>query len=115
MCDCRKQPGVENNHNQDERILMARYVSLLRFTPQGVRGLKQSAARARAFCKSAAKAGVKVEAQLWTAGDYDGVLILSAANETKVLGVIAKLAALGNVSTYTLQAFDAKAFSDIVR
>ena len=94
---------------------MARYVTLIRFTPQGVKNLKQSPARATAFCKAAAKVGVKVEAQLWTTGDYDGILILNAANETKVLGLIAKLAAQGNVSTQTLRAFDAKEFAAIVR
>lgn len=93
---------------------MARYVCLLRFTPQGVKNLKQSPARAAAFCKVAAKAGVKVEAQLWTAGKYDGILILNAASETKALGVVAKLASQGNVSTHTLQAFDAKEFAAIV-
>ena len=93
---------------------MARYVSLLRFTPQGVRSLKNSTARAAAFCKRVAKAGVKVEAQLWTTGAYEGILILSAANETNVLNAIAKLVASGNVTTQTLQAFDAKEFAAIV-
>jgi len=93
---------------------MARYISLLRFTPQGVRNLKQSPSRAKAFCKAAKKAGVKVEAQLWATGKYDGILVLNAASETKVLGVIARLAAQGNVSTQSLQAFDAKEFAVIV-
>jgi uncharacterized protein with GYD domain len=93
---------------------MARYVSLLKFTSQGIRSLKGSSARAAAFCKAAEKAGVKVEAQLWTAGEYDGILILSADDETKVLATIAKLAALGNVQTQTLQAFDSTQFAAIV-
>jgi len=93
---------------------MARYVSLLKFTQQGVRSLKRSSARAAAFRKAAEKAGVKVEAQLWTAGEYDGILILSAGDETKVLAVIAKLAALGNVQTQTMQAYDSKQFAAIV-
>jgi uncharacterized protein with GYD domain len=93
---------------------MARYVSLLKFTQQGVRSLKESSARAAAFCKAAEKAGVKVEAQLWTAGEYDGILILSADEETKVLAIIAKLAALGNVQTQTLQAYDSTQFAAIV-
>jgi uncharacterized protein with GYD domain len=93
---------------------MARYVTLIRFTPQGVRNLKQSPARATAFCKAAEKAGVKVEAQLWTAGAYDGILILHAVNETKILGLIAKLAAQGNVSTQSLPAFDAKEFAALL-
>ena len=93
---------------------MPRYVSLLRFTPQGVKNLKQSPARAAAFRKTVEKAGIKVEAQLWTTGKYDGILILNAASETKVLGVIARLAAQGNVSTQTMQAFDAQEFAAIV-
>ena len=93
---------------------MARYVSLLKFTQQGIRSLKKSSVRAAAFCKAAGKAGVKVEAQLWTAGEYDGILILSADDETKVLATIAKLAGLGNVQTQTLQAFDSTQFAAIV-
>ena len=58
---------------------MARYVSLIRFTDQGARALKKSAARALGFRKAAKKAGITVEAQLWTAGSCDGVLILSGS------------------------------------
>jgi len=93
---------------------MARYVSLLKFTHQGVRSLKQSSARAAAFCKAAEKAGVKVEAQLWTVGQYDGILILSAEDETKVLATIAKLGALGNIHTHTMPAYDSAQFATIV-
>ena len=93
---------------------MARYVSLLRFTPQGVKNLKQSPTRATAFCRVAEKAGVQVETQLWTTGAYDGILILNAASEVKALKAIARLAATGNVTTETLQAFDGKEFATIV-
>jgi uncharacterized protein with GYD domain len=93
---------------------MARYVSLLRFTPQGVKHLKQSPARAAAFGQAAEKAGVQVEMQLWTTGAYDGILILNAASEVKALNAIARLVATGNVSTETLQAFDAKEFAAMV-
>ena len=93
---------------------MARYVSLLKFTQQGVRSLQESSVRAAAFRQAAEKAGVKVEAQLWTAGEYDGIIILSADDENKALAIIAKLAALGNVQTQTLQAFDSTQFAAIV-
>jgi uncharacterized protein with GYD domain len=92
---------------------MARYVSLLRFTDQGARALKKSANRASVFRKAAEKAGITVEAQLWTAGSCDGLLILSG-DEKKVLRCLAGLATLGNVRTETLQAFDAKEFKAIV-
>jgi len=92
---------------------MARYVSLIRFTDQGARALKKSATRASGFRKAAEKSGLTVEAQLWTAGACDGVLILSG-EEKKILRCLAQLAALGNVRTETLQAFDAKEFESIV-
>ena len=91
---------------------MARYVSLIRFTDQGVRALKKSAARALGFRKAAERAGIAVEAQLWTAGSRDGVLILSG-DERKILRCLAQLAALGNVRTETMRAFDAKEFRGI--
>ncbi len=91
---------------------MARYVTLIRFTDQGARRLKQSPARALAFRKAAEKAGVTVEAQLWTVGFCDGVLILNG-DERKILRSLTQLAALGNVRTETLQAFDTKEFKAI--
>jgi len=93
---------------------MARYISLLRFTPQGAKSLKSSPARAAAFRKAAEKSGVRIEAQLWTTGAYDGILIVSAASETKALNAIARLVAAGNVTTHSLQAFDAEEFAAIV-
>lgn len=91
---------------------MARYVSLLRFTDQGARAMKKSVTRALHFRKAAAKDGVTVEAQLWTAGSRDGVLILSG-DEKKIFRCLDRLVALGNVRTETLRAFDAGEFKGI--
>jgi uncharacterized protein with GYD domain len=91
---------------------MARYVTLIRFTDQGARAIRKSTARALAFKKAAEKAGIGVEALLWTVGTCDGVLILSG-DEKKVLRYLTQLAALGNVRTETMQAFDAAEFKAI--
>lgn len=93
---------------------MARYIALLQFTQQGATQIKKSTARAHAFDKIAERAGVKVEGQYWTMGRYDGVLILSASDETKVLHMLTSLAELGNVRTQTMQAFLDKEFDEIV-
>ncbi len=93
---------------------MARYICLLRFTEQGAKNIKKSTARAHTFDALAAKAGVKVEGQYWTMGEYDGVLIVSADSEEKVLHLLSLLAALGNVRTNTMQAFVDKEFDAIV-
>jgi uncharacterized protein with GYD domain len=93
---------------------MTKYITLIRFTEKGAQGIKQSPARADAFSKTAVKAGVKVEGLYWTAGAYDGVLILSADQGQKVLRCLSELVAQGNVRTETLQAFDASEFGAIV-
>lgn len=93
---------------------MARYIALLQFTQQGATQIKKSTARAHAFDKIAERAGVKVEGQYWTMGRYDGVLILSASDETKVLHMLTSLAELGNVRTQTMQAFLDKEFDEII-
>jgi len=93
---------------------MARYIALLKFTEQGSKNLRKSTARAHAFDRLAARAGVKVEGQYWTMGRFDGVLILSASDETKVLQMLTALAALGNVRTQTMQAFVDTEFDEIV-
>ena len=93
---------------------MARYIALLKFTEQGAKNITKSTARAHAFDKLAARAGVKVEGQYWTMGRFDGVLILGASDETKVLHMLTSLAALGNVRTQTMQAFVDTEFDEIV-
>jgi uncharacterized protein with GYD domain len=94
---------------------MTRYLTLLRFTEQGARNMKDSASRALAFADEAAKAGVKVEGQYWTVGAYDGALVLSADDESKILRVLTALASKGNVRTETLRAFDEREFAALTK
>jgi uncharacterized protein with GYD domain len=102
---------TETNHQEEHT--MARYITLIRFTDQGARAIQKSAARAAGFRKVAEKAGITVEAQYWTAGAYDGVLILSSDSEQKVLNCLAALRAAGNVRPESMQAFDAREFGAI--
>lgn len=94
---------------------MARYLSLLKFTEKGARTIGKSTARAAAFRNAATKAGARIEAQFWTSGPYDGVIIISADDEHKALRCLAALSSAGNVRTETLQALDAKEFAAISR
>lgn len=92
---------------------MARYITLIRFTDQGVKHLKKSTARAQTFERLAVRVGVTVEAQYWTSGSCDGVLILSGA-EKDIMRALTGLAALGNVRTDTLRAYDATEFAALI-
>ncbi len=90
---------------------MPRYVSLLRFTEKGAREIKNSTPRALDFDKAAEKAGVRVEAQYWMFGAYDGLLILSADTAEAALHCLTELSAAGNIRTETMRAFDVKEFA----
>lgn len=102
-------------HITNHITIMARYITLLKFTEKGSTNIKESTARAHAFDALAEKAGVTVEGQYWTMGRCDGVLILSAANEHKILHLLTELASFGNVRTETMQAFTDKEFDAILK
>lgn len=93
---------------------MARYITLLKFTEKGSSNIKESTTRAHVFDALAEKAGVTVEGQYWTMGRCDGVLILKADDETKMLHLLTELASMGNVRTETMQAFTDKEFDAII-
>ena len=63
---------------------MAMYVSLLQFTEQGIRSVKDTTKRAAAATAEAEKMGLKVRDSFWTLGAYDVVLLLEAADDQSV-------------------------------
>lgn len=84
---------------------MAIYISLNTLTDQGVRGIKDTTARADSFRDAAKKLGVTVKEIYWTLGGYDAVCILDAPDDSSVASLQASLAAAGNMRTLTLRAF----------
>ena len=63
---------------------MAKYVSLLQFTDQGIRNVKDSVKRAAAATAEAEKMGAKVTDAFWTMGAYDVVLLLDSPDDETV-------------------------------
>lgn len=93
---------------------MVRYVSLLHFTEKGSAAIKDSTQRAESFNLALAGTGVQIVGQYWTMGRYDGVLILEAESEKKILHYLAELSATGAVRPETMRAYDADEFDEIV-
>jgi uncharacterized protein with GYD domain len=81
------------------------YVSLLQFTEQGIRNVKDTIKRSAAATAEAEKMGLKVTDAFWTMGAYDVVLLLDAPNEAAMTAFTLKLGSLGNVKTQTMRAF----------
>jgi len=93
---------------------MSTYFTLINFTQQGLQNIHESRHRATAFKAAAKKAGIKVTHTFWTLGGYDGVIMFEAKSDAAATGLILSLAALGNVNTKTLRAYDAAEFAKIM-
>ena len=93
---------------------MAMYVSLLQFTEQGIRSVKDTTKRAAGATAEAEKMGLKVRDAFWTLGPYDVVLLLEAPDEQSVTAFTLKLGSLGNVKTQTMRAFGSEEMEGIL-
>jgi uncharacterized protein with GYD domain len=81
------------------------YISLVHLTDQGIRDVKHTTERAKAFVDMAAKAGVKVRDLYWTQGTCDLVTITEAADEETATALLLAVGALGNIRTETMRAY----------
>ncbi len=93
---------------------MAVYVTLYNFTDQGMRAIKQSPERLKAGIQSAQAAGMKVLSAYYTQGPYDLVIISEAGNEDAAAAFALSTAALGNVRSTTMRAWDADGFTKLL-
>ena len=93
---------------------MVTFITNIKFTQQGVKGIDESTKRAAAFKAAAKKLGAKVTNVYWTLGEYDGVLILEAPDDETAMTVLLHLASIGNVHTTTVRAFTATEMDKIV-
>ncbi len=94
---------------------MPAYVSLVSWTDQGIRKVKETTNRAKAFQEMAVKMKVKVREILWTMGHYDVVVIMEAPDDQAISRLLLSLCALGNVKTQTLRAYSAKEMDQILK
>ena len=84
---------------------MAIYVSLVQFTDQGIRGIKDTVKRSEAAMAEAEKMGMRIVQPLWTMGAYDVVVLLEAPNDETMSAFTLKIGSMGSVKTHTMRAF----------
>ncbi len=85
---------------------MARFVSLISWTEQGVRTYADTIKRADAATAAYAKLGGKLVEIYWTLGPYDLVAISEFPDDETATAAALQLAAAGNIRTTTMRAFD---------
>jgi len=92
---------------------MATFISLVSFTDQGIRNVKESPKRAEAVKAMAKKLGVTIKEVYWTLGHYDLVVVMEGDDEA-VTSTLLKIGSLGNARSETLRAFSAAEMGRIV-
>ena len=93
---------------------MPQYISLIRYTAQGIAKIKESPNRLDAAKNAAEKAGGKIHAWYLTMGKYDAILISEFPNDEACAKVMLLLGSLGNVTTQTLKAFTEAEYRKII-
>lgn len=86
---------------------MPTYVTLYRWTEQGIRGVKGTVDRAQQIVQGIEGAGGKVQTLLWTQGSYDVVSVADFPDEDTAMAWALRIAMAGNVRSETLRAFSA--------
>jgi len=93
---------------------MATYVTLVNFTEQGARNIKDTIKRTDAAKQAGAAAGVAIKEVLWTQGQYDIVIVSESNDEIAANAVILAAAKAGNIRTQVMRAFTAAEMQKIL-
>ena len=93
---------------------MPTYVTLLRWTGQGLQNVKESPSRLDAARKAFEAAGVNMKDFYMVTGRYDFVMISEAPDDTAMARATLSVAGRGTVQTETLRAFTEAEYRKII-
>ena len=92
---------------------MPTYISMLRYTQQGISNAKSAPARIDAAKEAYRKAGGELKAIYLTMGQYDLVVIAEMPNDETVARMALALGSQGNIRSETMRAFTETEFRKI--
>jgi uncharacterized protein with GYD domain len=92
---------------------MPTYVSLINWTDQGIKNVKETLQRADNAGQLAQKHGGSLQVY-WTVGAHDIVAILEAPDDESATAFLLEAGSLGNIRTTTLRAYDREEMSSIL-
>jgi uncharacterized protein with GYD domain len=94
---------------------MPTYVTLFKWTEQGVKDVKNAPARFQASKKLGESMGGKTLGLYVTMGEYDIVAVSEGPSDEAAAALALSIAAKGNAKTTTMRAFTESEFSEIVK
>lgn len=93
---------------------MPTYISMLRYTQQGISAVKNAPARIDAAKEAYKKAGGELKAVYLTLGQYDLVAVAEMPNDEAVARMALALGSQGNIRSETMRAFTEAEFRKLV-
>jgi len=93
---------------------MATYITLLRYTQQGIENMKESPGRLEAAKESFRALGAELKAFYLVNGQYDAVIVSEAPDGETATKVSLATSSLGNVRTETLRAYTEEEYRKII-
>jgi uncharacterized protein with GYD domain len=93
---------------------MARYVVLVDWTEQGVRGYKDTVDRFGTASERAEELGCRFVDQYWTLGGHDSVAVIDAPDDQTLAAALLRIAGAGAIRTTTLRAFSADEMREVI-
>jgi uncharacterized protein with GYD domain len=91
------------------------YMSLINWTDQGIRNVKDTLDRSQSVAEDAEKKyGASFEQIYWTVGPYDIIAILEAPDEESATALLLEDASEGNIRTTTLRAYNREEMRGII-
>ena len=93
---------------------MATYITLFRYTHQGIRTFKEGPSRLEAARKAYRSLGAELKALYLVMGQYDFVGFVEAPDDVTATKASLAVGALGAVTSETMRAFNEDEFRSIV-
>ena len=93
---------------------MATYITLLKFTDQGIKNIKQGPNRLDAAKKVFKAAGAEIKDFYLLMGQYDAIVISEAPDDETTAKLSLMVGAMGNVQTETFRSFSESEYRKIV-
>ena len=93
---------------------MPSYITLVKWTDQGIRNVKDAPKRADAFEAALKAAGGSLKGIYLVMGEYDLVVVSEAPNDETVTKLALSVAMHGNVRTVSMRAYDREEFRKII-
>lgn len=93
---------------------MATYISLIKYTENGMANIKESPARLDSAKKLFQSMGAELKQWFLVLGEYDAVVISEGPDDDTVAKLLLTIGALGNIKTVTFRAFTEDEYRKII-